>query len=527
MSLGFIKENTPSNTVFEVDFKHSLILGETGSGKTTGFINPNLSHRMKLNHGILVFDYKGHYHTHIKALAKKHNRLKDVIIIGEPWGESINILDLLNENGVEETLRILIEAGKENKFWENSAVNLALDVLKIVKLLNYFGIKEYPYNFSSLFKITSSAVSFKNFKEKTKKIVAKKSILKKDYLKAYELLQTFKKVDNLVQDEELESVISGSRRLIGDVLDTIAKVLSKIEKLSFLNTPGINPAYELDNKKIIIIKSNFLGDKELSVIIKAIFDKLLKRFVNFSTPISIFIDEAQKVLNKHFILPIDILREIKVDVILATQSISNLENKIGKEKTKELLANLTNKVYLKGQDSDVEKWFFYTQNNPQKRKFYPLNISKKEAFLAELEFQKMIRLKEKIRIINPPKEKGIYIYSPFLEEDKLIFENMQHKKRIVKYLPKNYKEIVKKAKQAIFKQNPCKFRINKNLDDKKFLELNKEMFIKCFKENKAEEFLDNLSESHINRLINILEKEKKEEVFLKILMNKIIIDLPF
>jgi len=57
-------------------------------------------------------------------------------------------------------------------------------------------------------------------------------------------------------------------------------------------------------------------------------------------------------------LPIDILREVKVDVILSTQSITNLESKIGKLKTKELLANLTTKVYLKGQDSDVKKGLF-------------------------------------------------------------------------------------------------------------------------------------------------------------------------
>jgi DNA helicase HerA-like ATPase len=78
MAIGF---NTNPNSNGEnkklqisVDFRHRLILGETGSGKTASVITPIMFERMEKNHGILVFDFKGNYHYTIKALAKKKTK---------------------------------------------------------------------------------------------------------------------------------------------------------------------------------------------------------------------------------------------------------------------------------------------------------------------------------------------------------------------------------------------------------------------------------------------------------------------
>jgi len=73
------------------DFTHAMITGQTGCGKTTSAILPIMDDRIKSKHGLLIFDYKGGEHFKIKYLAKKHKRLKDVVMINVPWGERINI----------------------------------------------------------------------------------------------------------------------------------------------------------------------------------------------------------------------------------------------------------------------------------------------------------------------------------------------------------------------------------------------------------------------------------------------------
>ena len=143
MGVGFIDaKQEQKEAILPINYTHILILGETGSGKTTGIINPNIKHRIKEGHGVLVFDYKGHYHTHIKALAKQCGRLEDVIMIGEPWGENINILSLLNENGIEEILNVLLFNDGKNTFWERSAINLAIEILTAIIGRNKDNLKQ-------------------------------------------------------------------------------------------------------------------------------------------------------------------------------------------------------------------------------------------------------------------------------------------------------------------------------------------------------------------------------------------------
>lgn len=89
MKLGLIRDETITEEIplVDVKFTHSLCIGQTGSGKTTSFIYPNLLERMKLNHGILIFDIKGNEHLAVKSLAKEAGRLDDVLEIGKPWEE--------------------------------------------------------------------------------------------------------------------------------------------------------------------------------------------------------------------------------------------------------------------------------------------------------------------------------------------------------------------------------------------------------------------------------------------------------
>ena len=53
-------------------YTHSCAVGQTGCGKTTSYIYPNLNERISLNDGILVMDYKGKEHNAVKVFANRH-----------------------------------------------------------------------------------------------------------------------------------------------------------------------------------------------------------------------------------------------------------------------------------------------------------------------------------------------------------------------------------------------------------------------------------------------------------------------
>ena len=109
-TMGFLQTSditspSTSEILTPVTFTHSIAFGQTGCGKTTGFIYPNLKHRISLGHGILLFDYKGKEHLSTKFLADRAKRLGDVVEIGKPWGESINLVQNMDE---EELTTLLI-----------------------------------------------------------------------------------------------------------------------------------------------------------------------------------------------------------------------------------------------------------------------------------------------------------------------------------------------------------------------------------------------------------------------------------
>ncbi|WP_089188434.1 type IV secretory system conjugative DNA transfer family protein [Campylobacter sputorum] len=85
-NFGFNNANSAIFKKINIDenFTHAMIVGETGSGKTTSAILPHLKDRIEKGWGVLVYDYKGGEHKKIKHLALKCGRLKDVVMINVP-----------------------------------------------------------------------------------------------------------------------------------------------------------------------------------------------------------------------------------------------------------------------------------------------------------------------------------------------------------------------------------------------------------------------------------------------------------
>ena len=107
MAVGFLGGNFEGNDgiLVPLDFKNSICFGQTGSGKTTGYILPNIQSRLSAGHSVVIFDYKGNLHAHVKKLAKECGRLGDVVEIGPIWGHRFNLLCNIAIKDIEQWYR--------------------------------------------------------------------------------------------------------------------------------------------------------------------------------------------------------------------------------------------------------------------------------------------------------------------------------------------------------------------------------------------------------------------------------------
>lgn len=362
-NIGFLKTekmtNDISTTIVPIEFTHSCAIGQTGCGKTTNYIYPNISNRIKLNHGLLVFDYKGKEHLSVKVLANRYKRLDDVIEIGKDWGKSINILKYMNEATLENFLYNLFGLdGTDNEYWGRSATNISLTILKIIGQLEQLVLKaskvdkninfektilrfknfDYPIikTLYSLSLVVSSIDTLKGFIENLddlynhivvsiKEIISieilndiGKKKIKEKYHEFFYSLEEFK--NSLKKGKKELSAFSefssnNTTKTLQTILLAINTPLMNIAGIKWLNDDKFDIVKSLNSGKIIILNTNNFSDSVISSYSNAIFKELTKRTSKINkNPISIFVDEAQRVVSSKFDLPVDVLRETKVEL---------------------------------------------------------------------------------------------------------------------------------------------------------------------------------------------------------------------
>ncbi len=395
MAVGFLDKDTEKEEIplVPVKFTHALCVGQTGSGKTTGFIYPNLQNRMELDHGLLIFDIKGNEHRAIKHLAEKAGRIDDVIKINKPWGKKINAIEKMNERQFETLLTNLLgeisEAGK-NVYFTNGAINLGMNIFNILrkyvlldkeindehkgKLVSVYGDIDLKYEKISLMSIYKASLSrnsvfyfIKTLEENINKInnyikseiindvrekqnstdsmVFKNIVLNYNYLK--QMLNTLEPY-NKSEEDDIED-----RSNISAIIQTLHNGLGFMGSLSSSYISSTIDTFDIVNalqeKKIIILNVRVIPNFILEIILNNIFDDLISlnlKEEKSRQPVSIFIDEAQRIINKD--IPLDVLRSSKVDVIMAVQSVSQLISKFqGAVHWNQLSVNLSYKVAFK------------------------------------------------------------------------------------------------------------------------------------------------------------------------------------
>ena len=472
-TMGFIKspEITPltSSILVEETFTHSIAFGQTGSGKTTSFIYPNLKNRIELGHGILLCDYKGKEHSSVKFLADAAGRLDDVVEIGTPWGESVNILENMDEEELDHFFENILSHGNDGKYWSNSAKSLGQSLLEVLGAIDNFsklmfeldedfcngeyihtGGFSYPINrtFTSLVKVCNTYENLVKFISKltdliskTKRIMlesARKEIESKEEIELFKpkysrVVRAHERLKEVIKEraDSLENFGKNSNEnLTQNIIGSLTSPLITLAQNRFFNTNSFDIATALNEGKIIIVNAESLSDALLESLNNVILHELSKRTRKIDLhPVSIFIDEAQRVLSEKTDLPVDILREAQVDVFLATQNGALLKERLTSEKYDALIGNLTQKYYFKNsvkEELDEEnllaslstfEYLNYDGEFSEVIQSQPIYISKKEKLLVEYKYQRKYKVLTNYSYLNR-KKSLVLEYIPRMYKDK-------------------------------------------------------------------------------------------------------------
>lgn len=448
----------------EKDFKHVMIVGQTGCGKTTSAILPTMDDRIKAGHGLLVFDYKGCEHKKVKFLADKHGRLGDVVMINTPWGEKINIIKEADEKQLRNFMQRIMKGSQGADFWTNMATNIATSSLLAIKsmhelkqgelssLFRRIGFrKNYDPSFARVVEHTGTIEAFEHLYDDAKMHI--------EILENMDEIRRFCKINRQNPREafarNLHKIKVSLRNLLtfatcaSEFIGRNARqnqeqkdkfygnytfMLSSLIELAscdILNTDQNSITQLLNQGKIVIVNSASLNDNALALMLGSTLSRLaLRQNANDLPAVSVFIDEAQRVINENTDLHADVLREARVELILAFQNESVLKNSIGGEsKYNELTGNLTHKYFYKndllhfcgGKQVDFShlKIFEYQHNG----KIYtakPMFLNEKEMLMTELKFQEMNNIKDRFCYESLDKNKILVYNKELLETSGLI-----------------------------------------------------------------------------------------------------------
>ncbi len=147
-------------------YKNAAIFGQSGTGKTVCVLNALLDGMLgatgatKLPASALILDPKGDFRDKIEALAAKHGRRKDLLIIDpDNLEQSMSWNPLDTDDDAQEiagrfgaVMEILNPSGQDDTFWIDSAMRL---VQNLIALLRYARPDEPP----SLIEIYQAAMS--------------------------------------------------------------------------------------------------------------------------------------------------------------------------------------------------------------------------------------------------------------------------------------------------------------------------------------------------------------------------------
>jgi hypothetical protein len=112
------------------------------------------------------------------------------------------------------------------------------------------------------------------------------------------------------------------------VLQCLDNTIASYVKKDYININECTIAELMQSNAIVIIDTQSFGDDIMKLLLESILKKAVMRLrVGTHKPMSVFIDEANRVLSSSIDLHNDVLREASVELILAIQNEEQMINK--------------------------------------------------------------------------------------------------------------------------------------------------------------------------------------------------------
>lgn len=371
--IGFAKQEEDAqickegNLIIPCNFTHAAIIGETGCGKTTSMIYPNLLDRMQRGHGIFVFDYKGCEESAVKALAKRAGRLKDVVVVGTFLGEKINLIKDISGRDFKNTTSSLMKT--IDSFWQEYGANLTLSIFNFLKTLSEFAdvarkynvrgfdtaIKlsgTYPFNIHTIRNLTQELLKFNEFLASVKSDLRPNPYWvngekKEVRLRLKDLLASKQNLIDIMGRFDLTKA-KNEERVINDFrnLSIMATVINELADDETVNADKNSISQYLNEGKIVVFNAINSSSQTLAMLLDSFIPSFIKRAGGENLiPISLFLDETAKIAGKNSNFHEEILRQSKVELILAFQNESTLKKELGYDKYEALIGNMVD-IYL-------------------------------------------------------------------------------------------------------------------------------------------------------------------------------------
>ncbi|WP_122873498.1 type IV secretory system conjugative DNA transfer family protein [Campylobacter showae] len=431
--IGFAKQEEDAqickegNLIIPCNFTHAAIIGETGCGKTTSMIYPNLLDRMQRGHGIFVFDYKGCEESAVKALAKRAGRLKDVVVVGTFLGEKINLIKDISGRDFKNTTSSLMKT--IDSFWQEYGANLTLSIFNFLKALGEFtdivgkhnirGFAQavrlsdaYPFNIHTIRNLTQDILKFTEFlasvngdlKLNLDQVVNEKKEVRlrlKDLLASKQNLIDIMGRFDLTKAKNEERVINDFRNL-----SIMATVINELADDETVNANKNSISQYLNEGKIVVFNAINSSSQTLAMLLDSFIPSFIKRAGGKNLiPISLFLDETAKIAGKNSNFHEEILRQSKVELILAFQNESTLKKELGYDKYEALIGNMVDIYLMKNKSlftigADAVNCSklkpFECLHDGERNLLKPMFIDEIEKREATYEFELINKLQEKI-----------------------------------------------------------------------------------------------------------------------------------
>lgn len=366
-------ENKTHNLTASEATKNILITGETGSGKTTSTVLPIIESLINNNCPGLVLDIKSDLYLSIHALANEDNADRLVFLGLDDFCHPINILSSVES--IDQFRNILLSLKPfggvtENTYWFKTGVEDIIDIVKIHTFLCEQENNYYNFDIELIYKYVVNSDFTRSIVDKAYSYILN--------AKSVEILRVFDRVKSnpfslySTNQDEAESMQQKEWRS-GQIASVIGKFCnSKYKEKLFNNNFNTTLKDLIYFQECVVVFCMPLEEESngfyIAKMLRELYFKAVTSYkINDLSQLGIgvkhnrytflAIDEYQFYVNtdgSNGVITdekwLSISRGFANINVFATQSLSSIVSEIGEEKTRTIVQNFANNIFLKTND---------------------------------------------------------------------------------------------------------------------------------------------------------------------------------